>query len=134
METKGQTNLVKEYEEYLKKTVKAYKGHSCFDHKCKGKMEIPTNPDHLLNCDTCGTGLKRTSFNDWLKSGLRATFYTEETAEKTIEYNLLKIEELKKEIQELKEENKENKVLIRDAKKRRKIFSRKKKLMEKEKA
>ncbi len=135
METKGQTNLLEtEYKEYLKKTVKAYKGHSCFDYKCKGKMETPTNPDHLLNCDTCGTALKRTSFKDWLKGGLRATFYTVETAEKTIEYNLLKIEELKKQIQELKDENKENKVLIRDAKKRRKIFTRKMKLMEKEEA
>ncbi|KKK51582.1 hypothetical protein LCGC14_3113510 [marine sediment metagenome] len=134
METKNQTNLEKEYEEYLKKTVEVYKGGSCFDYKCKGKMETPTNPIHLLNCDVCGTALKRTSFKDWLIGGRRGTFYAVEEAERTIEYNLLKIEELKKEIQALKEENKENKVLIRDAKKRRKIFSRKMNLVEKEEA
>ncbi len=135
METKNQTNLLEtEYEEYLKKTVEAYKGKSCFDYKCKGKMEAPTTPNHLLNCNICGTALKRTSFKDWLTSGRRATGYIVETAEKTIEYNLIKIEELKKEIQALKEENKENKVIIRDAKKRRKIFSRKMNLVEKEEA
>ena len=128
------SSLETQYAEHVKKTVATYTGHSCFDYKCKGKMEAPTNPIHLLNCNVCGTALKRTSFNDWIKGVNRGTFYAVEKAEETTEYNLLKIEELKKEIQTLKEENKENKVIIKDAKKRRKTLSKQMKRIRKEEA
>ncbi|GAG78209.1 unnamed protein product [marine sediment metagenome] len=52
MDTKNQTQEIRTapkleplYEEYLKNTVEFYTGHSCFESKCKGKMEAPTNPN-----------------------------------------------------------------------------------------
>jgi len=116
METENHTEARTAHMAAQNKTKINMMGTSCFDYKCNGNMGASEDPNRLLECNVCGTGLKVNSFEEWITGRINNSDYTARTNKEGIEYAEMEIKELQVQIVALKEANKDRKETIRNAK------------------